>query len=131
MQILQPPGWARPKGYSNGLAARGTLVFVAGQVGWNQNEQFESDELVEQVRQALGNVLAVLREAGAGPEHLVRMTWYLVDKADYLGRQQALGAVYREVIGRHFPVMSAVQVAGLIEPRALVEIECTAVVPDA
>ena len=131
MQILQPPGWARPKGYSNGLAARGTLVFVAGQVGWNQNEQFESDELVEQVRQALGNVLAVLREAGAGPEHLVRMTWYLVDKADYLGRQPALGAVYREVIGRHFPVMSAVQVAGLIEPRALVEIECTAVVPDA
>lgn len=130
MQILQPPGWARPKGYSNGIAARGTLVFVAGQVGWDENEHFASDDLVEQVRQALQNVLAVLREAGAGPEHLVRMTWYLVDKADYLGRQRALGAVYREVVGRHFPVMSAVQVAGLIEDRALVEIECTAVVPD-
>lgn len=130
MTVLQPPGWARPKGYSNGIAARGTLVFVAGQVGWNAQEQFESDDLVAQVRQALLNVVAVLREAGAGPEHLVRMTWYLLDKADYLGRQRELGAVYREVIGKHFPVMSAFQIAGLIEHRALVEIECTAVIPD-
>lgn len=130
LQILQPPEWARPKGYSNGIAARGTLVFVAGQVGWNAQERFEAQDLPGQVRQALQNVVAVLREAGAGPQHIVRMTWYLVDKADYLARQRELGAVYREVIGRHFPVMSAVQIAGLIEAGALVEIECTAVIPD-
>lgn len=129
-RILQPPEWGRPKGYSNGIVARGSLVFVAGQVGWNALEQFESDDLVAQTRQALLNVVAVLREGGAGPEHLVRMTWYLVDKEGYLARQRELGEVYREVIGRHYPVMSAVQVAGLIEHRALVEIECTAVVPD-
>ena len=130
MQRLQPPGWARPKGYSNGIAARGTLIFVAGQVGWNAQEQFESDDLVDQIRQALQNVVAVLRAGGAGPEHIVRMTWYLVDKEDYLGRQAEIGAVYREVIGKHFPVMSAFQIAGLIENRALVEIEGTAVLPD-
>jgi enamine deaminase RidA (YjgF/YER057c/UK114 family) len=130
MQRLQPPGWARPKGYSNGIAARGTLIFVAGQVGWNAQEQFESDDLVDQIRQALQNVVAVLRAGGAGPEHIVRMTWYLLDKEDYLGRQAEIGAVYREVIGKHFPVMSAFQIAGLIENRALVEIECTAVLPD-
>lgn len=130
MQILQPPGWARPKGYSNGIAARGTLIFVAGQVGWNAQEQFESDDLVDQIRQALQNVVAVLRAGGAGPEHIVRMTWYLLDKEDYCARQAAIGAVYREVIGKHFPVMSAFQIAGLIENRALVEIECTAVLPD-
>jgi enamine deaminase RidA (YjgF/YER057c/UK114 family) len=130
MQLLQPPGWARPKGYSNGIAARGTLIFVAGQVGWNAQEQFESDDLVDQIRQALQNVVAVLRAGGAGPEHIVRMTWYLMDKEGYLARQAAIGAVYREVIGKHFPVMSAFQIAGLIENRALVEIECTAVLPD-
>lgn len=130
-RTLQPPEWARPKGYSNGIAARGTLVFVAGQVGWNAKERFDSDDLVAQTRQALQNVVAVLREAGAGPEHLVRMTWYLVDKHDYLAKQRELGEVYREVVGRVYPVMSAVQVAGLIEDRAVVEIECTAVVPDA
>jgi enamine deaminase RidA (YjgF/YER057c/UK114 family) len=130
MQVLQPPEWARPKGYSNGLATRGTLVFIAGQIGWNAAAQFESTDLVEQIRQALKNVVAILREADAGPEHLVRMTWYLVDKAGYLDRQREIGAVYREVIGRHFPVMTAVVVAGLIEPAALVEIECTAVRPD-
>ena len=130
MQLLQPPGWARPKGYSNGIAARGTLIFVAGQVGWNAQEQFESDDLVDQIRQALQNVVAVLRAGGAGPEHIVRMTWYLLDKEDYLARQAEIGAVYREVIGKHFPVMSAFQIAGLIENRALVEIECTAVLPD-
>lgn len=129
-QVLQPPAWARPKGYSNGIVARGALIFVAGQVGWNAAEQFETDDLIGQVRQALQNVVAVLREAGAGPEHLVRMTWYLLDKDDYLARQHELGAAYREVIGRNYPVMSAVQVAGLIEHRALVEIECTAVLPD-
>ena len=130
MQLLQPPGWARPKGYSNGIAARGMLIFVAGQVGWNAQEQFESDDLVDQIRQALQNVVAVLRAGGAGPEHIVRMTWYLLDKEGYLGRQAEIGAVYREVIGKHFPVMSAFQIAGLIENRALVEIECTAVLPD-
>jgi len=130
MRTLNPPEWAPPKGYANGVAARGTLIFVAGQVGWNAAGAFESDDLVEQVRQALKNVVAVLREAGAGPEHIVRMTWYLVDKDDYLARQRALGLAYREIIGRHFPAMSAVQVAGLIEDRALVEIECTAVLPD-
>ena len=130
MQLLQPPGWARPKGYSNGIAARGTLIFVAGQVGWNAQEQFESDDLVDQIRQALQNVVAVLRAGGAGPEHIVRMTWYLMDKEGYLAPQAAIGAVYREVIGKHFPVMSAFQIAGLIENRALVEIECTAVLPD-
>jgi enamine deaminase RidA (YjgF/YER057c/UK114 family) len=130
MRTLNPPEWAPPKGYANGIAARGTLIFVAGQVGWNVAGTFESDDLVDQTRQALRNVVAVLREAGAGPEHLVRMTWYLVDKNDYLARQRALGLAYREIIGRHYPAMSAVQVAGLIEERALVEIECTAVLPD-
>lgn len=130
MRTLNPPEWAPPKGYANGIAARGTLIFVAGQVGWNAAGTFESDDLVDQTRQALKNVVAVLREAGAGPEHLVRMTWYLVDKNDYLARQRALGLAYREIIGRHYPAMSAVQVAGLIEDRALVEIECTAVLPD-
>lgn len=130
MRTLNPPEWAPPKGYANGIAARGTLIFVAGQVGWNAAGAFESDDLVDQTRQALKNVVAVLREAGAGPEHIVRMTWYLLDKDDYLARQRALGLVYREIIGRHYPAMSAVQVAGLIEDRALVEIECTAVLPD-
>jgi len=129
-RILQPAGWAAPKGYANGTAARGTLVFVGGQVGWNGQQQFETDDFVGQARQALANVVAILREAGAGPEHITRMTWYVVDKREYVASYRALGAVYREIIGRHFPAMTAVAVAALIEDRAKVEIEATAVVPD-
>lgn len=131
MNVLQPPGWAPAKGYANGVAARGTLVFVAGQVGWNPEQRFASDDFVEQARQALTNIVALLAQAGARPEHLVRMTWYVVDRDEYVSSQRALGAAYREVIGRHFPAMTAVEVRRLIEPRARVEIEATAVVPDA
>ena len=131
MKTLQPPGWASPKGYANGVAARGTLVFVGGQVGWNGQQQFASDDFVAQARQALGNIVAVLREAGARPEHIVRMTWYVVDKREYVASYRALGAAYREIVGRHFPAMTAVEVKALIEDRARVEIEVTAVVPDA
>lgn len=130
MKLLQPPDWAPPKGYANGVAARGTLVFVGGQVGWNGQQQFASDDFVAQARQALGNVVAVLREAGARPEHIVRMTWYVTDRGEYLGSLRALGVAYREVIGRHYPAMTAVAVSALIEKRARVEIEATAVVPD-
>ncbi len=127
--VLQPPGWAAPKGYVNGVAAHGTQVFVAGQIGWNAQCRFDSDDLVAQVRQALLNVRAVLAEAGALPEHITRMTWYLVDKRDYLSRVREIGAVYREVIGDYGIAMTAVQVVALIEDRAKVEIEVTAVVP--
>jgi len=130
MHILQPADWAPPKGYANGVAARGTMIFVGGQIGWNGQQQFESDDFVTQARQALRNVLAVLAEAGAGPEHITRMNWYVTDKREYLASYRALGAAYREVIGRHFPAMTAVQVAALIEDRAKLEIEVTAVVPD-
>jgi len=131
MRTLQPRNWAPPKGYANGIAARGTTIFVGGQIGWNVQQQFESDDFVTQARQALRNVLAVLAEAGAGPQHITRMTWYVVDKREYVASYRALGAAYREVVGRHFPAMTAVQVAALIEDRAKVEIEATAVVPDA
>ena len=131
MRILQPLDWATPKGYANGIAARGTTVFVGGQIGWNGQQQFESDDFVTQARQALRNVLAILAEAGAGPEHITRMTWYVTDKHEYVASYRALGAAYREVIGRHFPAMTAVQVTALIEDRAKVEIEATAMVPDA
>jgi enamine deaminase RidA (YjgF/YER057c/UK114 family) len=131
MQILQPSDWTPPKGYANGIAARGTLVFVGGQIGWNGQQQFESDDFVTQATQALRNVLAILAEAGAGPEHITRMNWYVTDKREYVASYRALGAAYREVIGRHFPAMTAVQVTALIEDRAKVEIEATAVVPDA
>jgi enamine deaminase RidA (YjgF/YER057c/UK114 family) len=131
MQILQPPGWAKPKGYANGIAAKGRLVFVAGQVGWNAvEERFVSDDFVAQARQALSNIVAVLAEAGAGPEHIVRMTWYVADRDEYLASAKPLGAAYREVIGRNFPVMTAIQVAGFVEHGAKLEIEATAVVPD-
>ena len=128
-QMLQPAGWAPPKGYANGVAARGTQIFVGGQIGWNAQQQFESDDFIAQVHQALANIAAVLKEAGAGPEHMVRMTWYVIDRVEYNARLKELGAVYREVIGKHFPAMTCVQVAGLIEARAKVEIEVTAVVP--
>lgn len=129
MKILQPAGWAPPRGYVNGVAAAGTMVFVAGQIGWNARCEFESDDFVAQVRQALQNVKAVLAEGGARPEHIVRMTWYLVDKREYMARGKEVGAVFREVIGVYHAAMSAVQVSALIEDRAKVEIEVTAVVP--
>ena len=131
MKTLQPPGWAPPRGYSNGVAASGLQVFVAGQVGWNALCRFESDDFVAQVRQALLNIVAVLNEAGARPEHIVRMTWYLLDKHEYLARGSEVGAVFREVIGSYNAAMSAVQVSALMEDRAKVEIEVTAVLPSA
>jgi enamine deaminase RidA (YjgF/YER057c/UK114 family) len=130
MKFLQPPGWAPAKGYANGVAARGTLVCVGGQIGWNAAQQFDSDDFIDQTAQALANVVAVLREAGAGPEHIVRMTWYVTDRAEYLRRQRELGEAYRAHIGRHFPAMSCVEVSALMEARAKVEIEATAVLPD-
>jgi enamine deaminase RidA (YjgF/YER057c/UK114 family) len=129
-QRLQPPGWAEPKGYANGVAASGRQVFVAGQIGWNARCEFDSDDLVAQTRQALANVVAVLAEAGARPGHIVRMTWYLTDKREYLARGREIGRAYRELIGDYTVAMSAVQVAALMEDRARVEIEVTAVVPD-
>ena len=128
--FLQPPGWAPAKGYANGVAARGTLVFVGGQIGWNAQQQFETDDFIAQTRQTLQNVVAVLKEAGAGPEHMVRMTWYVIDRVEYNARLKELGPVYRDVIGRNFPAMTCVQVARLVEARAKVEIEVTAVLPD-
>ena len=116
--FLQPPGWAPAKGYANGVAARGTLVFVGGQIGWNAQQQFETDDFIEQTRQTLQNVVAVLKEAGAGPEHMVRMTWYVIDRVEYNARLKELGAAYREVIGKHFPAMTCVEVAALMEARA-------------
>ena len=130
IEILQPPGWVRPKGYANGVAARGRQVYVSGMIGWDAQGCFQAGDFVGQARQALMNIVAVLREAGAGPEHIVRMTWYVLDRREYLDAGAALGAAYRDVIGRHYPAMSAVQVAGLMEERARVEIEVTAVVPD-
>ena len=129
MKTLQPPGWAPPRGYSNGVAAQGLQVFVAGQVGWNAKCTFETDDFVGQVRQALHNIVAVLQEAGARPEHIVRMTWYVLDKREYLARGREVGAVFREVIGSYNAAMSAVQVSALMEDRAKVEIEVTAVLP--
>jgi enamine deaminase RidA (YjgF/YER057c/UK114 family) len=128
--ILQPEGWAPAKGYANGIEARGRMVFVAGMIGWNGQGQFETDDFVGQCRQALQNITATLACAGAAPHHLVRLTWYVKDKKEYLARGKELGRVYQEVIGRHYPVMALVQVADLVEDRARVEIEATAVVPD-
>ena len=127
---LQPPGWAPARGYSNGIAARGTLVFVAGQIGWTADQRMVSDDFVDQARQALANVVAVLAEAGATPADLVRLTWYIVDRDEYVASLEPLGAAYREVIGRVYPAMTAVEVRQLVEPRARVEIEATAVIPD-
>jgi enamine deaminase RidA (YjgF/YER057c/UK114 family) len=129
MQILHPKSWARAKGFSNGVVAEGRVVFVAGQVGWNAEQEFESDDFVAQVEQALANIAAVLAEAGAGPEHLVRLTWYVIDKREYLSRLDDVGQAYRRVIGRHYPAMTLVQVTSLVEDRARVEIEATAVLP--
>ena len=129
MQILHPKQWARTRGFSNGVAAEGRQVFVAGQIGWNARQEIVDDDFVAQVEQALRNIVEVLAEADARPEHLVRLTWYVTDKNEYLGRASDVGQAYRRVVGRHFPAMTLVQVAALLEDRAKVEIEATAVVP--
>jgi enamine deaminase RidA (YjgF/YER057c/UK114 family) len=135
MKILQPPDWLPPRGYANGVAAEmsigSRLIFVGGQIGWNGQQQFESDDFADQVRQALVNVVAILAQAGAGPEHIVRMTWYVTDRKEYVAAYPAIGRHYRELLGRHFPAMTAVEVSGLVEDRAKVEIEVTAVLPGA
>lgn len=130
MKTLHPEGWVPAKGYANGVMARGQMVFTGGMIGWSGDCVFETDDFIGQVEQALKNVMAVLAEAGAGPEHLVRLTWYVTDKAEYLSDLKALGRVYRDVVGRHYPAMAVVQVVALIEDRAKVEIEATAVIPD-
>jgi enamine deaminase RidA (YjgF/YER057c/UK114 family) len=130
MEFLQPKDWPRPRGYANGIAASGRMVFVSGMIGWDADGVFHTDDFAGQVRQALANVVAVLAEGGARPEHIVRMTWYVIDKKEYVAAYPEIGVAYRELIGRHFPTMSAVQVAGLVEDRARVEIEVTAVVPE-
>ena len=127
-EILQPPGWARPRGYANGIAAEGRQVFVAGQIGWDERQQFVSDDFAAQVRQALANVVAVLDCAGARGEHIVRMTWFVTSRDEYNAALVEIGASYREIVGRNFPAMSVVIVAGLLEPRAKVEIEATAII---
>ena len=129
VRLLQPDGWARPRGYANGVSATGRQIFVAGQIGWSAEQQLVAGGLVAQTRQALANIVAILAVDGARPEHLVRLTWYVTDRASYLAEGTALGAAYREVIGRYFPAMSAVEVRALMEPGAVVEIEATAVVP--
>ncbi len=129
-EMLQPAEWPRPKGYANGVAARGRMIFLSGQIGWDAQGQFGSDNLTEQVRQALRNILRVLKEARAEPRHLVRLTWYVLSRDVYVREAREIGAAYREVLGKHFPAMSVVEVRGLVEQRALVEIEATAVIPD-
>ena len=128
-RTIQPPGWPRPKGYANGMVAEGRLLVTGGLIGWDEQGRFPSDDFVDQARQALSNTVRVLAGGGAAPEHIVRMTWYITDKREYLRRQPELGAVYRETIGRHFPAMAVVEVVALLEDRARVEIETTAVIP--
>jgi len=127
MEFLQPEGWARAKGYANGVVAEGRLIILGGQIGWNSNQEFESDEFIPQFRQTLTNIVTLLAEAGAGPENLVRLTWFITDRDAYLDSQKAMGEVYRDIMGRNYPAMSVVQVVRLIEARALIEIEATAV----
>ena len=129
MELLHPKHWRPAKGFANGVAAHGRQVFVAGQVGWNGDQEFASDDFVAQVEQALSNIREVLAQAGASPKHLVRLTWYVIDKGEYVARLKEVGEAYRRVIGRHFPAMTLVQVGGLLEERAKVEIEATAVIP--
>jgi enamine deaminase RidA (YjgF/YER057c/UK114 family) len=130
LEFLQPEGWAAPVGYANGVAARGKTIFVGGQIGWNAQHQFERDDLPGQVRQTLENIVAVLKVAGAEPSHITQMTWYLTDKTDYLANLKEIGRAYRDVIGRHYPAMAAVQVVALVEDRAKVEIQAVAVLPE-
>lgn len=129
MQILQPPSWAKPRGYSNGIAASGQLIFISGQIGWDAQCQFQTNDFVGQAKQALENIVLILAEAGGKPEHITRLTWYVVDKQEYMDNGKALGEAYREVLGKHFPAMTAVQVTALMEDAARVEIEATAVIP--
>ena len=129
LRILQPPGWARAKGFSNGIAASGRLVFIAGQIGWTGECKWEARDFAGQFRQALKNILEVLKEANGGPEHIVRLTWYVLDKHEYLDSLKNVGEAYRELMGRHYPTMAVVQVGGLVEDEARLEIEATAVVP--
>jgi enamine deaminase RidA (YjgF/YER057c/UK114 family) len=130
MRAINPPGWARPKGYSNAVVGRGTIVMVAGQIGWNAQQRFESDDFVAQLRQALANTVAVLAAAGAKPEHVARMTWYVTDKQRYLASIAEVGAAWRDIMGRTYPAMTLLEVSALVEDRALVEIESTAIIPD-
>lgn len=130
MRLLQPPGWPRPKGYANGISARGRLIFTAGVVGWDERQDFVASDFAGQFRQVLANTLAILAEDGAEPKHIVRMTWYVVDRGEYLRSLKEIGAAWRELMGDHYPCMAAVQVAALVEPAARIEIETTAVVPE-
>ncbi len=130
MQVLQPPTWAKPRGFANGIAVSGKLVFIAGQVGWTGEGKWEAHDFAGQFKQALKNIVEVLAQAGGTPQHIVRLTWYVVDKQEYLASLKDVGIAYRAVMGRHFPTMAVVQVAGLIEPEAKLEIEATAVVPE-
>ncbi len=130
MKFLQPPNWPRPKGYANGVATRGSLVFLSGIVGWNAQEEFAANDFPSQVRQALRNIVEILSEAKAKPEHIARMTWYVLDKNEYMAAAKEIGVAYREIIGQHYPAMTVVEVSGLLEANARVEIEVTAVVPD-
>jgi enamine deaminase RidA (YjgF/YER057c/UK114 family) len=129
MEILQPSDWAQPRGYSNGVVASGRIVFIAGQIGWNSQQQFEALDFVGQSRQALANILAVLAEAGGEAQHITRLVWYVVDKHEYMNAGKELGAIYRELMGKHYPAMTAVQVVALMEDKARVEIEAVAVIP--
>ena len=130
MKILQPPGWARAKGFSNGIAAKGNLVFIAGQIGWTGDCKWEARDFAGQFRQAIKNILEVLAQANGKPEHIVRLTWYVIDKKEYLAALKEVGVAYRDLMGRHFPTMAVVQVSGLVEDQARLEIEATAVVPE-
>ena len=130
MKILQPPGWARAKGFSNGISCSGKLVFIAGQVGWSGQGVWEARDFAGQFRQAIRNIISVLHEAGGKPEHIVRLTWYVLDKQEYLGALKDVGAAYRELMGKHYPTMAVVQVGGLVEDQARLEIEATAVIPE-
>ena len=130
LEFLHPPGWPRAKGYAHGVAATGRMVFVSGCVGWDENEHFPHQDMVGQIKLALQNVVAVLHEAGATPADIARMTWYVTDKEAYVAGRKEIGAIYREIIGNHFPAMTVVQVVALVEDRAKVEIEVTAVIPD-
>jgi len=130
MKILQPPNWSRPKGYANGVAVKGNLVFLSGMVGWNAQQEFAATDFVGQVRQALLNIVEVLNQASAKPEQIARMTWYVLDKSEYLAAAKEMGVIYREIIGKHYPAMTVVEVSGLVEEKARVEIEVTAVLPD-
>ncbi len=130
MKFLQPPDWPRPKGYTNGVVAKGSLAFVSGMVGWNAQQEFVAADFVGQVRQALHNIVNVLAQAQAKPEHIARMTWYVIDKNEYVAAAREIGPIYREIIGRHYPAMTVVEVSGLLEEKARLEIEVTAVIPE-